>query len=284
MTSLLGLLLVFQTAGDSLETSLSEPEPVTRTFRSTNIINQRSVDQLYSKTAEFRMGHRFGDSYSGLKDLFGIDLGASAYFGLDYGILDDWMAGFSRLGGAGSLKTYEFHSQYRLLSQKTEDGSPVTLSLYGEADFATADGAEQTHLLIMPLIARKWTKAFSTQISPFYVQRLENKDSYTGAQPIFGSVVAANYVLSRKVSLTAEWIPVFNRTEVNSNSLATYKWNTLSAGVNLEISGHTFQLLVSNTQNISTVGSLLGSNTDWTGRHFFIGFNITRLYSFETDY
>lgn len=281
MNLLIGMLLLFSGNEDS---TLTELTPVTRTFRSTQIINQRSVDQLFEKTMEFRMGHRFGDSYTGLKDLFGIDLGASVYFGLDYAVTDDLMGGFSRLGGAGSLKTYEIHSQYKLISQKVEGGSPVTLSLYGEADFATAKGFEQTHLLLMPLIARKWSKDISTQISPFYIQRLENKDNYIGAQPIYGANLAVNYILTKKVGLILEWSPVFNRDDMNNNSLVKYKYNSISAGVNLEISGHTFQLIASNTQHISTIGSMLGTNADYTGRHFYLGFNITRLYSFESEY
>lgn len=281
MTFFIGLLLLFSGIEDSVSTELT---PVSRTFRSTQIINQRSVDQLFGQTLEFRMGHRFGDSYTGLKDLFGIDLGASVYFGLDYAITDDIMAGFSRLGGAGALKTYEVHSQYKLISQKVEGGSPVTLSMYGEAAFATTLGAEQTHLMLMPLIARKWTKEFSTQVSPFYIQRLENKDNFIGAQPIYGANVAVNYILTKKVGLVFEWSPLFNRDEMNGNSLTTYKYNSISAGVNLEISGHTFQLVASNTQHISTIGSLLGTNADYTGRHFYLGFNITRLYSFESEY
>lgn len=281
MTFFIGLILLFPGLEDSVSTELI---PVSRTFRSTQIINQRSVDQLFAETLEFRMGHRFGDSYTGLKDLFGIDLGASVYFGLDYAISDDLMAGFSRLGGAGALKTYELHSQYKLVSQKVEGGSPVTVSFYGEADFATAKGAEQTHLLFMPLIARKWSKEFSTQISPFYIQRLENKDNFIGAQPIYGANLAFNYVLTKKVGFVFECSPLFNRGDMNSNSLTTYKFTTISAGINLEISGHTFQLVASNTQHISTIGSLLGTNTDYIGRHFYIGFNITRLYSFETEY
>lgn len=281
MTFFIGLLLLFPGIEDSVSTELT---PVSRTFRSTQIINQRSVDQLFGQTLEFRMGHRFGDSYTGLKDLFGIDLGASVYFGLDYAITDDIMAGFSRLGGAGALKTYEVHSQYKLISQKVEGGSPVTLSLYGEAAFATTQGAEQTHLMLMPLIARKWTKEFSTQVSPFYIQRLENKDNFIGAQPIYGANVAVNYILTKKVGLVFEWSPLFNRNEMNGNSRTTYKYNSISAGVNLEISGHTFQLVASNTQHISTISSLLGTNADYTGRHFYLGFNITRLYSFESEY
>lgn len=254
-----------------------QDDPVTRTFRSTNIINQKSVDQLYEHTFEFRVGHRFGDVYSGLTDLFGLDLGASIYLGFDFGLTDNISVGFSRLNLG---KTYEIHAQVKLLSQQKASGSPVSISLYAEADRLTQlDGGQSFTLLSLP-IAKKFTPDFSVQIAPFYIQRVESKKLLEGHQRYFGTTLSAQYVLTKTMSLVVEYSPVFNRDEANKNSLNPLGNNVFSFGTNIEIFGHTFQLMASNTQQISTIASQLGTNSNFSEKHFFLGFNLTRLYSF----
>lgn len=256
-------------------------EPVTRTFRSTNLINTRSVDQLFSETFEFRVGHRFGDVYTGLYDMFGLDLGSSVSFGLDAALSDNWMVGISR---QNTLKTWDFHSQYRLLSQTVSGSVPVSVSMYGQWDQSQLKGSENTHLLASMLVARKWTRNFSMQIAPLYIQRLRTASSKTDAQPVWGVTSSASYLLTKTVGLLVEWTPVFNRDSYNTNSDQRLAWDAVSFGVNFEVAGHSFQILASNTNQISTIRSLLGSDKDWTEKHFFLGFNLTRLYTWENPF
>ncbi|NUQ80106.1 MAG: hypothetical protein HUU10_00715 [Bacteroidetes bacterium] len=254
-------------------------EPVTRTFRSTNLINTRSVDQLFAGTWEFRVGHRFGDAYTGLYDMFGLDLGASVSFGIDAALSDDWMVGVSR---SNTLKTWDFHTQYRLMSQTTSGSKPVSVSLYGQWDQSLLKSAETTHLMASVLIARKWTRDFSTQIAPVIIQRLRTAKSETDAQPMWGVTATAHYLLTKTVGVMVEWTPMFNRDAYNTNSAQRLAWDAVSVGVNFEVAGHSFQILASNSNQISTIRSVLGSDRDWTDKHFFLGFNLTRLYTWES--
>jgi len=260
-------------------TAFSQRNIVKGTFKSNRLINFQTTEQPYKNTFEFIVGHRFGDTYSGVKDFFGLDFGASTYLGFDFGLTNSIQIGLGRLNFG---KTYAFNGKMRLLRQRRKGGAPLSVSLYSVFNMRTQDNNEENLMLIQPLISHKLNKQFSVQLSPFFIQRFENTDRQIGAQSVYGFGLSGRVKVSKRTTLVAEGSFVLNRDEYNKNTIDNDKreLNTYSLAYNIEAAGHTFQVILSNTQEISTIRSLMGTNTDIGERHFYLGFNMTRLFTF----
>lgn len=255
------------------------------TFKSNKLINFQTIEQPYKNTFEFVVGHRFGDTYTGIKDFFGLDNGVQTYIGFDFGVTDKLQLGVARL----SLnKTYSFNSKMKLIRQARKSGSPFSLSLYSAFDTKTADYAKEKLVLVQAILGKKINSKWSLQLSPFYIQRLEEKSQELGAQAIYGIGFSGRVKLTKRTSLIGEVSYVMNRDDFNDNSILKNnqqdynygrKLDSFSLAYNVEAGGHAFQVVVSNTQEISTIGTLIGTNTDFFERHFYIGFNMSRLFS-----
>lgn len=267
----------------------SQPRFVKGTFFSTRLVNAITTEQLYENTFQFNVGHRFGDTYSGLKDFFGLDLGASTSIGFDLGIKDYLSISVSRLS---QNKIYEVSGKVRFFREERNNQSSVTFSGVFAYNKATLDGAQDEYALAQLLFSKRFTKDFSLQLSPFYIQRFENKANslrVIGAQDIYGVLLASRYKLAKRHALVVEFALPFNRSVYNENSLPAFsenfysdqqKYNVFSVGYNIEAAGHTFQIFATNTRSASVISSLIGTNTDISSRHFYLGFNISRLFQF----
>ena len=255
------------------------------TFKSNKLINFQTIEQPYKNTFEFVVGHRFGDTYTGIKDFFGLDNGVQTYIGFDFGITDELQLGVARL----SLnKTYSFNAKIKLIRQARKNGSPFSLSIYSAFDTKTADYAKEKLFLVQAILGKKLNSKWTLQLSPFYIQSLEEKSQELGAQVVYGLGLSSRVKLTKRTSLIGEYSYVMNRNDFNANSVLQNnqqdydygrKQDSFSLAYNIEAGGHAFQLVVSNTQEISTIGTLLGTNTDFFERHFYIGFNMSRLFS-----
>ena len=257
------------------------PNYVIETFKSTHLIHVNTTEQLYKNTMEFTIAHRFGDAYSGLKDLFGVDLGANIYFAMDFGITDDFQAGFARYSFG---KIYEANLKYRITRQSRDNSMPISISVFSAALYQSdSDLAEERNLFVQGLIARKFSKNISIQIAPFFNQRLEyeRKNAIIGAQSAFGINLAGRYRVTKRSSILIEWAKLLNKKDYNQNSPADLKVGNIpsfSVSYNIQSGGHTYQVVLSNQQRINSVFAQYGTNTDLFERHFYFGFNLTRLF------
>lgn len=258
-----------------------KPDYVLETFKSTHLINVNTIEQLYDHTMEFTIAHRFGDSYSGLKDLFGIDLGANIYFAMDFALTNDLQIGLSRYS---YNKVYEFNTKYRVFRQSGNGSIPVSFSLFAATQYQSDETAGHEKIFFLQsLIARKFNRSFSIQFSPFINQRLEYKrgNLIIGSQFIYGVNFSGRYRLGKRQSIIMEWSKVLNKNEHNDNSpkdLKIGKIPSFSMALNIEAGGHTYQVIISNQPRINGIYSQLGTNSDLFKQHFYFGFNLTRLF------
>jgi hypothetical protein len=240
-----------------------------------------TVEQLYKNTMEFTIAHRFGDAYSGIKDLFGIDLGANIYFAMDFALSDNFQTGFSRYSYG---KVYEFNIKYRFMRQTRDDSNPMSLSFFAAALYQSDKHlSDERNLFIQGLFARKFTKNLSIQTSPFFNQRLEYERNslIIGAQSAYGINLAARYRLGKRQAILFEWSKILNKEDYNENSPSDLKIGNIpsfSIAYNIEAGGHTYQMIISNQGRINSVLAQYGTQTDLLKRHFYFGFNLTRLF------
>lgn len=248
------------------------------TFKGTRIINGQSAEVTGRKDMNFIISHRFGAINLGIYEFFGMDQ-ASTRLGLEYGITDNM--GIS-VGRNTWQKIYDGAVKYRLLRQQTgERNIPFTLTLYSAA-FAKSlrwEDPERDNLFSsrmtytsQVLIARKFSKKLSLQISPSYVHK-NLVPTPEDQNNIFAIGFGGRYKITRKLALNADYYYLL------PGKTADDFYNSLAIGLDIETGGHVFQLHCTNSQTMFESGFISETTGGWLDGEIFFGFNICRVFS-----
>jgi hypothetical protein len=279
---------IAQAWGQDLESLLDSNEEkkveyTKATFKSSRVVNLHSVEKVATGALEFRISHRFGTLNGGSYQLWGLDQ-ATIRLGLDYGISDWLMVG---LGRSTYEKTYDFFVKANLTRQSTGARQmPVSVLYFGSVAINTLrpdalgsremDFQNRLSYVNQVIIGRKFSEAFSLQLSPTFVMRNMTPMSLTRSDNLWALGAAGRLKLSKRVALNAEYVYRLPPTE--SRALAEFNnyYNSLSIGFDIETGGHVFQFHVSNSSPMIEKGFLAETTGDWTNGGVHIGFNITR--------
>ncbi len=260
-------------------------EYVTATFKASRIINGHSVQQMKKKQLDFRISHRFGPLNDGAYGLFGLDH-SEIHFSLEYGLTDWLMLG----AGRGSFnKTYDTFAKFRLLRQsKGEVNMPVSLSYLTSVELNTLKFQDPTRsnyfssrmtYVHQLLVARKFSDNLSIQLSPTFIHR-NLVPTELDLNDVYALGFGARYKLSKRLSLNAEYYYALNP---NRKFLDTRYYNSASVGVDIETGGHVFQIMLTNSLGMRE-GTFIPQTTDnWFDNGIHLGFNISRVFSFQKD-
>ncbi len=261
---------------DLFEDEKPHAEYVAATFKTTRVINGHSIESVAPGELLFTIQHRFGQVNSGAYELFGLDQ-STIRLGFEFGITNRLNLGFGR---SSYNKTYDAFFKYKLLRQGGEYKIPVTVSWYSamvinsmkwqdlERDNLFTSRMSFTHQV---LIARKFTKKLSLQLSPSIVhQNLVEQTSDKNDLFVIG--FGGRYKLTNRLSVNAEYfyIPDGQSSQINQNAL--------SVGLDIETGGHVFQLHFSNAKAFFDPGFLIDTNGKWSDGDIFFGFNISRSF------
>jgi len=239
-------------------------------FQGTRLVNGQSSNLVEKGKLNLLIQHRFGDISGGAYELFGLDQ-ATMRLGFEYGFTDNLNLGFGR---STFLKTYDAFAKYRLVQQNrdfpftvaaTLEGSLPTLRNYFPESSDKFSGTAQLHI-------SKTVNNFGFQVSPGFINTgfiPAKNNSYS----MFILGVAGSVKLSRKVSLNAEYLYNFENEFSNTKPL--------SFGVDIDTGGHLFQLVLSNSQQLT--GSSLYSYTagNWGKGNIYFGFNLIREFKLK---
>lgn len=256
-------------------------DTVTDTFGEQLLINTPTVQQLRSNALFFNIQHRFGQVSSELEDLYGIYAPANIRLELSYGITD-WAQvslGTTKNGSYQDL-TYKF----ALLRQEEPKGMPVSLSYYGQTTLQ-AGPSEQfdsfSHRVAyfqQLLLARKFNNWFSLQIAPSFMHFniVDEPNGFTHDQ--FGISVAGRVRATSTLSVIFEGGQgqLFARPDDEED----YANPFFGLGIEMETSGHAFQVFASSTNQLVGPQTYSFNPYDITEGELFLGFNMTRNWNF----
>jgi len=210
--------------------------------------------------------------------LWGLDQ-AQMRMSFDYGLTNNTAIGLAR---NSFQKTFEASIKSRLIRQKINGGSPISITSYN-AVFANSirwANPERANLFSSRLsyahqimIARKFNSSLSLQLTPSLIHRnlVEKKDENNDCVALG---IGGRYKLTKRVSLNAEYFYQFKRF----NELFV---NSLSIGFDIETGGHVFQLHVTNSQGMferAFIGETIG---EWSAGDLYFGFNISRVFGLK---
>lgn len=271
---------------DLLKDLDSEIQPKTEytsaTFKSSRIVTGHSVENQKEGQLEFRISHRFGRVNSGFNEWFGLDK-SFIFYSFEYGVTD-WLE--LGLGRTNIEKTFNGFTKVRLLSQsKGEKNMPLTLSYAGAVNIKSGPyeyperenyfSSRLTYVNQL-LIARKFTEAFSLQITPTHIHRnlvpsaLDNND-------LLAIGIGGRYKLSKRMSVNAEYFYVARPSSNPGNEDFV---NPLSIGLDIETGGHVFQIMLTNSNGMIDKHYIADNSGDWLHGDIHLGFNISRAFSF----
>src|SRR4029078_11782488 len=118
-------------------------EPVIATFKGFKIINIETNETTPKGNLDFRVGHLFGnifpESGGGLHNFYGLDASADIRIAFHYGVTSKLTLGIAHVK---KNETFEGIAKLKLLQQKTNGGSPLSITLFGETTFSIRDKNE----------------------------------------------------------------------------------------------------------------------------------------------
>ena len=274
-------LIKGQDIEDLLEDELDNTTEYTvSTFHSTRIIFGQSIERMPKKGLDLRIEHRFGLIQDGWQEFFGIDQ-SSSFLGLEYGLNDRVMIG---LGRATYKKTVSGFIKAGLLRQSSGSRNvPVSVGFvsslamnttkYGDEEKNDNFSARLDYTNQL-LIARKFNKNLSLQVTPTHVHRNMVRTNEE-KNDLLAVGIGGRYKISNRVAITAEYYYVEGIQEA---TYAKYE-NPLAVGVDIQAGSHVFQIHLTNAMPM-TENNFLGETTG----NFFkgdirIGFNISQVFS-----
>ncbi len=263
---------------DMLGEEKEEVERVTAAFKSTRVIGSHSLEHVAAGVLDFRIMHRFGELNTGSYELFGLDQ-ATIRLGLDYGITDRFTVG---IGRSSLYKEIDGFLKYKLLWQSTGAKKiPVTIEVITgmtsnmlkwsdpERKNYTTSRFGFYHQLI---IGRKFSDAFSLQISPILVHR-NLVERTIDKHDIIAVEVGTRIKLTQRLAITADYFYVL------PDQLTDEYTSPLSIGLDIETGGHVFQLHFTNAPAMNEKTFLTETTGKWEKGDIHFGFNISRVFT-----
>ena len=267
---------------ESMLDLIEEPETTVYTsasFKTTQIINSQSIENVGEGVLDFRISHRFGPLNSGVEQFFGLDA-ANTRLAFTYGITDRLMVGIGR----GTVqKAVDGFVKYKLLRQSTGKVTmPITLSLHASMAINTLEWPDPEEYRFSSrlsytyqlLIGRKFSTSTSAMLMPTLVHRnLVTLPSLKNN--VFAMGVGFRQKLFTRLALTGEYYYVF------PNQIDPIYKNSLSVGFDIETGGHVFQLHFTNSIGMNDPQFITETLDGWEDGDIRFGFNISRVFTIK---
>lgn len=268
-----------------------EAKPVRSPFESGYLIDNQTNVIPTAKTLEFVIQHRFGSMTNGISDIFGVYGTANTRLGLNYS-LTDWLQ-----IGAGTTKNYklqDFALKVNILQQSRDNKVPVAVTYYGNLSIDATDKenfgvnykfSNRLAYFNELMVTRKFTEWFSFMIGGSFthfnqVDSLYEHDKIalhaaTHFKVSPQSSLIINCDLPLKIDGIKEWHEIKDPPAPN-----------FGIGWEISTSTHAFQIFVSSSNYLVPQYNVMWNQNNpfdskenfWS--NIFIGFNITRLWSF----
>ena len=247
----------------------------------------------------YRIAHRWlGQVDQGFNQFFGLDAGAHMLTEFSFPLSD--RITFTT-GRSGTNSTFEFNLKYQLWRERTNNSTPISLSLYGGVDWLTLRqipdpqnpaqrlslGSGERFPIYGQLVA---TKNISNNIAILLNPGVVFNGNVNSANedPILSLGFGGKVRLTRKLSVFVEGVSLLTGSDqalpVGGTGTQTggqpIVFDAMTIGLEHSVGGHVFHLYVSNSLGLTTSQIMNGANLDFAKADFRLGFNIYRILRF----
>ncbi len=225
-------------------------------FKTNRVVLTQSVETRKKGTLEFILGTRYwnipnnDNSQSFAADKF------SGHFGMQYAVSDRFTFGAGITSYDGILNGF---AKYRLVRQRQDKNVPIGITLVQGGSYFSRDflryslplnSSERLSYVTQAIIARKFDRNFSFQVSPTYIHSGSGQP-VSNQKDLFLMGFGARYKLGNHVSLASEYGYLFGRNEGEEG------FNLFSLGVNWEVGDLIMQFSMSNAKSFDDISSYL---------------------------
>lgn len=271
---------------NALTGSAKPPDDVIATFKSSRLILSQTTETVKKKNFNFLVIHRFGDiggDNGGAKTFFGLDNSTDIYIGFDYGLSNNLNIGFGRSKYEQML---DLQLKYAALRQTADNRIPVALTLIAKTGFKPYhtdtdvfdNVGNRFSYLGQLIIARKFSRNFSLQLSPGFLRRnlpLNEADESS----FFDLGVAGRLKITKRLGIVVDYHHPFSAYRNNNSSPAYH--DPLGFGLEIETGGHVFTLNFLNSDAISELNYISNTTSSWGNGQYRFGFTISRMFDFN---
>lgn len=260
------------------------------TFKDTRVINTHSVETLHSGKLDIRIGHRFGDlvgSSGGWPTFYGLENATDVMIGAEYGVSRTLTIGLNRTKGSGPLKRLvNGIVKYKVLAQKEDDSTPLTITLLGVASASTMAKSDNPEVLNFfdsfshrfmytgqILVARKFSDNFSLQLIPSYTHR--NVVDFNDENGLISLGFATRVQITKVLGLIVDGTFPFSELRTSDNGY----YPALGIGLEIDTGGHVFQVNFTNATGIMETDYIPNTLSNWADGEFRLGFTISRSFN-----
>lgn len=287
---LFGMVLFFPSAvlmaqDGEQEAKAAAPKPVKNTFESTWLIDNQSVMVPIKGTMQMDIMHRFGTVNNGYDDFFGIYAPSNIRIGMSYAPINNLNVGF---GFTKFRMAWDFNAKYAIIKQMRENGSPVSLTYFGNMAWDTrrnidiTNGTDRLSYFHQLIIARKFNDNFSLQVAPS-LSHFNSVVGYMGGEGQVEGEMKNDHIaisFSGRYKLTPGTVLILNYDQPVTEHTTNNPEPNIAVGFEFNTSAHAFQVFFSNYSYIIPQYNNMLNQNDYRDMQFLIGFNITRLWNF----
>ena len=250
-----------------------DTRPIRDPWGTIRLIEEPTTLNIYKGGLVMQINHRFSE-IKDISDLFGIYGTANTRLALNYGITDRIQVG---LGTTRDYKLQELDWKVAILTQTRSNSMPVSLSYYGNAvidarsqdNFGPTESYRFTNRIsyLTQFVLANKTGPVSWFITPAFAWFNGVPHGYNNANLALSAGIRAQVIGFHSI------IVEYDQPLTQHEALETYP--TLSAGVEIGTSTHSFRVFVCNAQNIvKQYNMFYNTNNPWEG-NFRFGFNIS---------
>jgi hypothetical protein len=257
-------------------------EPVIATFKGFKIINIETNETTPKGNLDFRIGHLFGnigqESGGSIHTFYGLDQSVDIRIAFHYGITSRLTIGMAHIK---RNETFEGILKYKLLEQKTNGGSPLSIALFGEATTTIKEAEAHPEMALdqfehrlayctQAIFARKFGSRFSLVVVPSWVHR--NIVNTNEENDLFSIGAGFRLKITRSSAIVADYF--YNISPVNNPGY----YHPFGIGWEIETGGHVFTVMFTNAGGLAENDFIPNTQDSWEKGGFKLSFSISRMF------
>jgi hypothetical protein len=231
----------------------------------------------------FLISHRFFPAVDAGYDAFwGLDGSGVIFLNMGYAITNKL---FVNLGRSNSSDNVQLDVKYGLKNQYPGDQLPFAAAVQTSINWITEKlgnkdrfRSEAFKFSAQAIFSSQVAEGVGLNVVPAI---LLNPDSEKdGEDPIFTIGLAGKTHVWRSISLIAEWVPIVSGYTLTTTFGEFNRFDSWGGGVELDVGGHVFQIIATNSAGLTTDQYMRGGGLDIGKGDFRLGFNIFRPLQF----
>ncbi len=277
------LLLFSQTTGNVKNEKPDTTIVIKQTFKASRIVIGQSMELPPNGALVLLVSHHFGSINTNFYEFYGLDA-ASTRLGLEYGI--NKYVGIG-IGRSTYNKTFDGYFKVRALMQsKGKRNIPLSVTVFCNAAYNSVrlDNPKQEDVKVARwsyctelMLARKFGEIFTLQIAPTWIHK-NLVDTPQDRNNLYSLGTGVSFRVSKMISLNAEYHYLFPDQHMYGHI------NSVSAGCDIKVGEHVFQLFFTNSQANFEEAFITESNGVVKDGYIYFGFNIHRYFMLKKTY